>query len=169
MSVPGAGEEFPNFTRFYFQPSDTNSHEVILYAALEGPSLTGAYKFVMRRDKAVTTETDGYQAPPLDGVWATAPYFHNGSAPTLDDVLNSTSRPPLYTRNFHTDEGSFDRERVGWKVERLKARPTANLPAIEERKIYDTSLPGRSNAGHTFGDRLAPDERRALIEYLKTL
>src|SRR6201996_2991912 len=51
VSGPGRGEEFPNFTRFYFQPSDTNNHEVTLFAALEGPSITGAYKFVMRRDK----------------------------------------------------------------------------------------------------------------------
>src|SRR6202012_4785572 len=58
VSVPGRMEEFPNFTRFYFQPSDTNNHEMTLYAALEGPSITGAYKFVMRREKAVITEVE---------------------------------------------------------------------------------------------------------------
>jgi periplasmic glucans biosynthesis protein len=58
VSVPGRNEEFPSFTRFYFQPSDTNTHEVTLFAALEGPSITGAYKFVMRRDKAVVTDVE---------------------------------------------------------------------------------------------------------------
>ena len=60
--------------------------------------------------------TAGYQAPPLDGVWATAPYFHNGSVPTLAGVLNSKSRPKLYTRSFKTDEADYDKEKVGWKV-----------------------------------------------------
>ena len=41
--------------------------------------------------------TDGYQAPPLDGVWATAPYLHNGSVPTLHDMLDSKSRPKIFT------------------------------------------------------------------------
>src|SRR6201996_8358902 len=58
VSVPGRQEEFPNFTRFYFQPSDTNTNEITVFAALEGPSVTGAYKFLMRRDKAVTTEVE---------------------------------------------------------------------------------------------------------------
>ena len=42
-------------------------------------------------------------------------------------------------------------------------------PDIDPRWIYDTSAPGYSNAGHTFGDRLSPDDRRALLEYLKSL
>jgi len=44
----------------------------------------------------------GYQAPPLDGVWATAPCFHNGSVPTIAGVLESKSRPSIYTRSFST-------------------------------------------------------------------
>ena len=62
---------------------------------------------------------NGYQAPPLDGIWATAPYFHNGSVPTLYHVLNSKSRPKLYTRSFKTDEADYDKEKVGWKITEL--------------------------------------------------
>ncbi|MDY3561436.1 c-type cytochrome [Gemmata sp. JC673] len=112
--------------------------------------------------------TDGYQAPPLDGVWATAPYFHNASVPTLDGVLNSKARPKLYTRSYKTDEADYDKVNVGWKVTELRAAP-ANLAPHEARKIYDTSKPGRSNAGHTYGDDFSAEERAQVIEYLKTL
>jgi hypothetical protein len=102
-------------------------------------------------------------------VWATAPYFHNGSVPTLAGVLNSRSRPKLYTRSFKTDEADYDKERIGWKITELKEPPSDKLPAIERRKVYDTSKPGRGNTGHTYGDKLSDDERAAVIEYLKTL
>ena len=112
--------------------------------------------------------TDGYQAPPLDGVWATAPYFHNGSVPTLDGVLNSAARPEVFTRSFRTAEADYDAAKVGWRVTEVPP-PDAKLPGHERRKVYDTTQPGRSNAGHTYGDDLTADERRAVIEYLKTL
>ena len=51
-------EEFPDFTRFYFEPPADDSHEVTVYAALEGPSITGAYRFLMRRDNAVLMEIE---------------------------------------------------------------------------------------------------------------
>lgn len=66
------------------------------------------------------TKPAGYQAPPLDGVWATAPYFHNGSVPTLYDVLNSKTRPKIFTRSFSTDKAAYDEKKVGWKVELLQ-------------------------------------------------
>jgi cytochrome c peroxidase len=113
-------------------------------------------------------ETAGYQAPPLDGVWATAPYLHNGSVPTLYDVVNSRARPRIFTRSFRTDEEAYDKIKVGWKVEELREIPASQSPH-ERRKIYDTSRRGRSNAGHTFGDSLSEGDRRAVIEYLKTL
>jgi mono/diheme cytochrome c family protein len=114
-------------------------------------------------------ETNGYQAPPLDGVWATAPYFHNGSVPTLHGVLNSKSRPKLFTRSFRTGEADYDTDRVGWKITELKSPPDPKLPGIERRKVYDTTQPGRGNGGHPFGDVLSDAERGAVIEYLKTL
>jgi mono/diheme cytochrome c family protein len=115
-------------------------------------------------------EATGYQAPPLDGVWATAPYFHNGCAPTVYHVLNSKARPKIYTRSYRTGLEEYDSRRLGWKIEVLDAVPDpAKTPPIEFRKVYDTTQPGRSNAGHTFGDHLTDPERMAVIEYLKTL
>jgi hypothetical protein len=112
---------------------------------------------------------DGYQAPPLDGVWATAPYFHNGSAPTVYHVLKSKARPRIFTRSYRTDRDAYDAEKLGWKIEILDKPADDKLLAIERRKVYDTSQPGRANTGHTFGDKLTEDERMAVIEYLKTL
>jgi mono/diheme cytochrome c family protein len=115
-------------------------------------------------------ETDGYQAPPLDGIWATAPYLHNGSVPTAYHVLNSKARPRLFTRSFRTDREAYDAVKLGWKFQELSQPPDPKkTPPVELRKVYDTSLPGRGNGGHTFGDRLSDAERMAIIEYLKTL
>jgi hypothetical protein len=114
--------------------------------------------------------SDGYQAPPLDGVWATAPYLHNGSVPTLYGVLNSKARPALYRRTFRTDRDVYDERHVGWKVTVLDAAPDpSGMTPVEFREVYDTSKPGRSNGGHTFGDGLSEADRMAVIEYLKTL
>jgi hypothetical protein len=111
----------------------------------------------------------GYQAPPLDGIWATAPYFHNGSVPTVYHLLNSRTRPTRYTRSFRTDADAYDTDRLGWKVELVDQPADPSLSPIERRKIYDTTQPGRGNGGHTFGDSLEEAERLAVIEYLKTL
>ncbi|WP_201276218.1 c-type cytochrome [Methylotetracoccus oryzae] len=109
----------------------------------------------------------GYIAPPLDGVWATAPYLHNGSVPTLELLLDSPRRPAYWTRSF--DSKDYDPATLGWRFRALP-QGKAGVDQREERKrIYDTTLPGYSNAGHTFGDALTADERRAVLEYLKTL
>src|SRR5262249_2992339 len=113
--------------------------------------------------------TGGYQAPPLDGIWATAPYFHNGSVPTVYHVLNSKARPRIFTRSYQTDAAAYDSVRFGWKVQQACAGPDPSLPAIERRKVYDTTQPGRGNGGHTFGDKLTEEDRMAVIEYLKRL
>ena len=110
----------------------------------------------------------GYQAPPLDGVWATAPYLHNGSVPTLHDLLKSDARPTIFTRSYKTRVEDYDEEKVGWKVTVLPEAPRARSPR-EARLYFNTTLPGRSNGGHLFGDGLTDDERQAVIEYLKTL
>ncbi len=115
------------------------------------------------------TITEGYQAPPLDGIWATAPYFHNGSAPTVYHVLNSKARPKVFTRSYRTEKEDYDPVKLGWKVTVLEKGADPKLPAIERRKVYDTTQPGRGNGGHTFGDKLTDEERMAIIEYLKTL
>ena len=113
--------------------------------------------------------TVGYQAPPLDGVWATAPYLHNGSVPTVYQVLNSKARPSRFTRSYRTDREAYDPTKLGWKIQALEQPAEGTLSPYLRRRIYDTSLPGRSNSGHTFGDDLTESERMAVIEYLKTL
>ncbi|HUQ67976.1 MAG TPA: hypothetical protein VM165_00545 [Planctomycetaceae bacterium] len=111
----------------------------------------------------------GYQAPPLDGVWATAPYFHNASVPTIAHVLDSQTRPAVFTRSFETDAEAYDQQRVGWKITLLEPDAAKRAAAHEQRRITNTALPGRGNRGHTFGDSLTPDQRTAVLEYLKTL
>ena len=101
---------------------------------------------------------NGYIAPPLDGVWITAPYFHNGSVPTLEGVLNSSSRPTYWSRNF--DKPEIDHQEVGWRYK------SHNKPA---KNTYNTTVPGYGNSGHYYGDKLTAEERKAVIEYLKTL
>src|SRR5262249_18011247 len=113
--------------------------------------------------------TKGYQAPPLDGIWATAPYFHNGSAPTVYHVLNSKARPEIFTRSFKTDAEDYDAQKLGWQYSEVTPYPDKKANGDELRKIYDTKQPGRGNGGHTFGDKLTDEERMAVIEYLKTL
>jgi mono/diheme cytochrome c family protein len=112
--------------------------------------------------------TDGYQAPPLDGLWATAPYLHNGCAPTVYHVLNSKARPKRFTRSYQTGAEDYDPVKLGWRYREV-GPPGPALPERERRKVYDTAQPGRGNGGHTFGDDLTDDERMAVIEYLKTL
>ncbi|HUR40082.1 MAG TPA: hypothetical protein VM240_02840 [Verrucomicrobiae bacterium] len=166
----------------------------------------------------------GYLAPPLYGVWATAPYFHNGAVPDLTGVLDAAERPAIWRRLSKAPRADqagtvvmgyderlatgYDAARIGWKYDELICgtgslpfvdcdatgmdAPTAqdalgefwlrgglawniaNPPImtdeqIEERKVYNTFYYSQSNAGHAFTDVLTAAERRALIEYLKTL
>jgi hypothetical protein len=113
----------------------------------------------------------GYQAPPLDGIWATAPYLHNGSIPTLRSLLDSSSRPKRFRRPSSTDFENYDSKGVGWKYQEVSDAElaTKKRSAHEAHFIYDTSRFGLSNRGHKFGDKLAETERTELIEYLKTL
>ena len=101
----------------------------------------------------------GYIAPPLDGVWITAPYLHNGSVPDLETLLNSKKRPKYWQRNFTVPSYNYDIP--GYNYE------TKNAPGNNE--VYNTTLKGFSNEGHYFGDKLSDAERRSVIEYLKTL
>ena len=106
--------------------------------------------------KSYVKPMDGYIAPPLDGVWATAPFFHNASVPTVEAVLNSKKRPTYWRRG---DE--LDYEKMGWQYQQMTKGGN--------KKTYDTTLPGYSNEGHTYGDDFTEEERFAVIEYLKTL
>jgi mono/diheme cytochrome c family protein len=109
----------------------------------------------------------GYMPPPLDGIWATAPFFHNGSVPTVELVLNSKARPK-YWKRVDYDSQNFDEAALGWPFIEV-AYPQAEAREDERKHIYDTTYWSQSNKGHTFGDHLTPIQRRAVIEYLKTL
>jgi mono/diheme cytochrome c family protein len=113
----------------------------------------------------VVEEPDGYVAPPLDGVWASAPYFHNGSVPTLWHLLHAESRPRVWLRS----EDGYDEARVGLEVTELAELPASAQDGAEKRRYFDTQLRGKSGAGHTFPEQLSEEEKRAVLEYLKTL
>lgn len=109
---------------------------------------------------------EGYVAPPLDGVWATAPYLHNGSVPTLRALLDSRVRPKYWMRTFRSTD--YDPRDVGWK-HTVHDRGKDGFEGGERVNLYDTTLRGYSNGGHTFGDPLTDIERDDLLEYMKTL
>jgi mono/diheme cytochrome c family protein len=167
----GADGKYPNKV----VPLDTLGTDPILAQSLSRKNLDFLNQSWFGQEKAPdgtlyqVVDTPGYQAPPLDGIWATAPYFHNGSVPTIAHVLNSKARPRVFTRSYGTGKEDYDVERLGWKITVLDGPPAADLPGWERRMIYDVTQPGRSNAGHTFGDRFTDEERGAVIEYLKTL
>jgi mono/diheme cytochrome c family protein len=115
--------------------------------------------FAMGEYPARLEPFNGYIAPPLDGIWITAPYLHNGSVPNLETLLNSKERPKFWSRDFDSPE--YDYDKLGWKyTTHDSARGTT---------VYNTELPGYGNYGHNFGDKLNGGERKAIIEYLKTL
>ena len=102
-------------------------------------------------------KTNGYVNGPLDGVWLRAPYLHNGSVPTLRALLFPGTRPSRFFRAYDVyDWGNIGFVAVGPEAER-------------EGVLFDTTLVGNSNAGHTYGAELREDEKNALLEYLKTL
>ncbi len=113
--------------------------------------------------------TDGYVAPPLTGVWATAPYLHNGSVPTVWHLMHPEHRPIEFEVGGHR----LDFEQLGIDG-KLDDRGVYRYP--REHKpwsqpvVYDTRSLGQSNAGHDFQFvSLSEHEKRALIEYLKLL
>ncbi len=97
-----------------------------------------------------------YIAPPLDGIWATAPYLHNGSVPTVDELLQSNSRPEIWRKT-----ANYDQQKLGFSYDLLDAK--------EDVQTYDTKIKGYGNGGHGFGDGLSNSERLKIIEYLKTI
>ncbi len=102
-------------------------------------------------------KTNGYANQPLDGIWARAPYLHNGSVPTLRDLLEPPqSRPKVFYRGYDV----FDPARVGFRHD----------VAEEKGRRYfrfDTSLPGNGNGGHEYGTRLSDADKKAIVEYMK--
>ena len=114
--------------------------------------------------EGVVTDPGGYVAPPLDGIWASAPYFHNGSVPTLHAVLHANARPKVWRR----DPRAYDAVGVGLRADVADEVP-AGLDPHERRRWFDTTQHGKSAAGHLFPEVLSLPARRNLLEYLKTL
>jgi mono/diheme cytochrome c family protein len=99
--------------------------------------------------------TQQYAARPLWGVWATAPYLHNGSVPTLFDLLLPAKERP---KTFPLGHRDYDPVKVGYTTKLDRPRFT-----------FDTSKVGNANSGHEFGTSLSEAERYELIEFLKSL
>lgn len=110
-------------------------------------------------------EPTGYVAPPLNGIWASAPYFHNGSVPTLWHLLHPEQRPVVWRRSLH----GYDHQKLGLEIEALEELPSTVQRADERREYFDTRKKGKSAAGHLFVNDLTEEEKRAVLEYLKTL
>lgn len=109
----------------------------------------------------------GYVPPPLDGIWARYPYFHNNSVPNLCALLTPASeRPKTYYSGEANDKNrDFDQDCVGYPI-------GEKTPAAWKQKefLYDTRREGLSNAGHEkMFQHLGDEEKRELIEFLKTL
>ena len=104
-------------------------------------------------------KTDGYANMPLDGIWLRAPYLHNGSVPTLRDLLEPADKRP---KEFYRGYDVFDQKNVGF-VSNIAAEGTHQFFR------YDTTLPGNNNSGHVYGTALSPAEKDALVEYMKKL
>lgn len=99
-----------------------------------------------------------YKARPLEGIWATAPYLHNGSVPTLYDLLLPVEKRP---ETFLTGTRVYDPQKAGFV--------TAS-GAAGNSFTFDVRRAGNSNKGHVYGvGRLTETERLQLLEYLKTL
>ncbi|MFO7568122.1 MAG: hypothetical protein R6X02_36110 [Enhygromyxa sp.] len=109
----------------------------------------------------------GYVAPPLDGIWATAPFLHNGSVPSLELVLDSSKRPTYWKRASY-DSSDYDQQQLGWRWTEVE-HGHDEAPAGERPHIYDTTIFAHDKGGHTFGDHLSDEQRAAVLEYLKTI
>jgi mono/diheme cytochrome c family protein len=109
-------------------------------------------------------KTNGYVAVPLDGIWLRAPYLHNGSVPTLYHLLNPDERVPRFFRGHDV----VDTKRVGFVFQPSEDKAQAEQ-FLQRTTEMDTTLPGNGNQGHTYGANLKPEDKAALIEYMKTL
>jgi hypothetical protein len=109
---------------------------------------------------AAVREGARYKARPLNGIWATAPYLHNGSVPNLDALFRPAAKRPL---SFSIGVKTFDPVKVGYLTD---------VPGAARFNVQNpdgTAIVGNSNAGHEFGASFSDDERSWLVEYLKTL
>lgn len=112
----------------------------------------------LERTGLVEESIDGYLISFLDGIWLRAPYLHNGSVPTLRDLLEPAGlRPKVFFRGYDL----LDPVKVGFVSE--------GAEALRVGTRHDVELRGNSNAGHEYGVNLSPQQKEDLVEYLKTL
>ncbi len=114
--------------------------------------------FGIERKGLVENEPSGYIAAFLDGIWLRAPYLHNGSVPSLRDLLKpAAERPKVFYRGYDV----YDPVNVGFVSQGKQAERIGTR--------YDVSERSNGNQGHEYGTKLSAKEKDALIEYLKTL
>jgi hypothetical protein len=111
-------------------------------------------KYTKATPAAPFADLMSYKARPLNGVWATAPFLHNGSVPTIYDLLLPAAQRP---KQFSVGRREYDPKKVGYVSDGI-------VPFV-----VDTSVSGNSNRGHEHGVTLTDDQRWALVEYIKTL
>ena len=112
-------------------------------------------EFAKNKSAELTKGVRYYKARPINGIWSSSPYLHNGSVPTVYDLLLPPAQRPA---QFYVGNRELDNVKVGNRSEEVVGT-----------NLYDTTLPGNSNAGHEYGTPLSEPERMALLEYIKTL
>jgi hypothetical protein len=132
-----------------------------------GQVTTGQSLKERQEQRCMTEESPilGYKARPLTGIWATGPYLHNGSVPTLYDLLLPEAKRP---KTFRVGTRAFDPVRVGFDTRETAPGNTWTFRTVDSS---GKPIPGNSNKGHTYAvDELEKNDadRWALVEYLKT-
>jgi hypothetical protein len=128
--------------------------------AFEDDGISAADQAGMDANPVVWRATGQYMARKLNAIWATAPYLHNASVPTLYDLLHPEQRPV----RFLVGNREYDPVKLGFQNESANTTSAANIWA------FDTTKPGNSNIGHSgdqFGTTLSEEDKSALLEYLK--
>lgn len=112
-------------------------------------------------------KTAGYANHPLDGIWARSPYLHNGSVPTLRDLMEPSRNRP---QAFYRGSNRFDWDKVGY--ESYASAAVVGQEALEPGLfLYKTTEQGNANSGHegeAYGTNLSEREKDAIVEYMKT-
>ena len=152
----------PRLIRFPNWAGDVGTDR--LRAAAFGPALAEGVNRTVYRETIAAAAGQGYVAPPLTGIWASAPYLHNGSVPTLAALLSPTTRPVRFQVGGH----ALDFDRVGLRLMPDGSYPRGYRPFSQPAWI-DTRAPGRGNAGHAYGAALSDAEKQALLAFLKLL
>ena len=138
-----------------------------VYVNRENPNLEALVHNVAKTAAVGLPHFDTYKGRPLDGIWATAPYLHNGSVASLMELLTpAKDRLP----RFCVGDGVFDPINVGYQTyaQRLPDG-TVQLNCPPRSSILDTHALGSSNQGHSYGTHLSDVEKQQLLAYLKSL